>query len=195
MNDKHPKPLEVKLITLVTESSVTMSALRAVRELRLPSWCIGAGAIRNLVWDHLHRFERATEPDDVDLIFYEPGNLSQDFEQSLGLALSSKMPSLKWDIVNQARVHHWLQSAHGRSAEPLQSLREGVASWPEVATCVGVTLTESEQIEVLAPHGLQDLFEMIIRWNPERVSREVFMNRVAQKRFVERWPRVRVVPC
>lgn len=195
MNDTRQMSLEVKLITLVTESSMTMNALRAARELRLHSWCIGAGAVRNLVWDHLHRFERATEPDDVDLVFHEPSDLSQGLEQSLRLALSSRMPSIKWDVVNQARVHHWFQSEYGRSAEPLQSLREGVASWPEVATCVGVTLTDSEHIEVLAPHGLQDLFEMVIRWNPERVSREVFIGRVAQKRFVERWPKVRIVPC
>ena len=28
-----------------------MAALTAVRDLELSSWCIGAGAVRNLVWD------------------------------------------------------------------------------------------------------------------------------------------------
>jgi hypothetical protein len=32
-----------------------MAQLRAVRSLGLASWCIGAGAVRNLVWDALHR--------------------------------------------------------------------------------------------------------------------------------------------
>jgi len=50
------------------------------------------------------------------------------------------------------------------------SLIEGVASWPEIAT-VAVTLTPSGSIEVIAPHGLDDLFDMVVRWNGASASR------------------------
>ena len=43
-----------RLITLARESQWLMEALVAVRSLGLSQWCIGAGAIRNLVWDALH---------------------------------------------------------------------------------------------------------------------------------------------
>jgi hypothetical protein len=46
---------------------------------------------------------------------------------------------------------------------------------------------------VLAPHGLDDLFAMVVRRNPARVSVATYRQRVAQKRYAERWPRVRVV--
>jgi hypothetical protein len=187
--------LHAKLVSLVAESGTTMQALRLARSLELDSWCIGAGAIRNLVWDHLHRFEVATQPEDIDLVFYEAADLSHGLERILESKLVAAAPALKWDVVNQAAVHRWLTSRAKQEVEPFRSLAEGVASWPEVATCVGVSLTSSEKIEVVAPHGLIDLFEMVVRWNSTRVSKEVYEERVAKKRFSERWPEVRVLAC
>jgi len=48
-------------------------------------------------------------------------------------------------------------------------------------------------IQVVAPHGLEDLFQMIVRRNPMRVSARVYGECVAQKRFSERWPKVKVL--
>jgi uncharacterized protein len=52
--------LREKLVEIASHSSWCMSALSAVREMGLESWCIGAGAIRNLVWDALHGYEIPT---------------------------------------------------------------------------------------------------------------------------------------
>lgn len=51
--------LREQLISIVRASAWFMPALEAVRSLHLNSWCIGAGAVRNLVWDHLHGYEDA----------------------------------------------------------------------------------------------------------------------------------------
>ena len=85
------------------------------------------------------------------------------FEHLLESKLALAEPSFNWEVVNQAGVHRWLKSHATQVGQPFRSLAEGVASWPEVATCVGVALTGSGQIEVIAPHGLSDLFEMAIR--------------------------------
>ena len=92
-------------------------------------------------------------------------------------------------------MHQWLSQSTGRETTQFQSLAEGIASWPEVATCVGLTLSAAETIEVIAPHGLADLFEMVVRWNPGRTPKEVYQERVARKRFSERWPKVKVLAC
>jgi uncharacterized protein len=47
------KVLVGRLIALLAGSAFTMQALSAARELGWSSWCIGTGAIRSLVWDHL----------------------------------------------------------------------------------------------------------------------------------------------
>jgi uncharacterized protein len=184
-----------ELVSLAKSSESTMRLLRAGKSLGLRSWCIGAGAVRNLVWDHLHGFKEETKPEDVDLIFYDAGNLSRELEQLLKSRLAAAVPAVKWEVVNQASVHQWLGQSTGHTARPFQSLAEGIASWPEVATCVGLYLSATETIEVIAPHGLADLFDLVVRWNPERVPKEVYLERVARKRFSERWPKVKVLAC
>ncbi|ANH67132.1 nucleotidyltransferase family protein [Mitsuaria sp. 7] len=61
-----------RLVRLVNGSPWMMSALRAVRSLQLTSWCIGAGAIRNLVWDALSGYREPSALSDVDVAFFAP---------------------------------------------------------------------------------------------------------------------------
>jgi len=48
-------------------------------------------------------------------------------------------------------------------------------------------------LHVIAPYGLHDLFGMVVRRNPVRVSVATYRERVASKRYARRWPRVTVV--
>jgi len=186
-------PYAEQLAKLVKNSPWLMHALRAVRALDLQSWCIGAGAIRGLVWDHLHGFDVSSKVADVDVVFFDRENCSPLYEAQLTNSLVQAMPELDWEVVNQAAVHHWSQSHFAESVPPLMSLEEGIASWPEYATCVGVYLDQQEEVKVVAPHGLEDLFHMVVRRNPTRVAARVFNERIAQKRFSERWPMVQVL--
>jgi hypothetical protein len=195
MEVAHEARLETQLVAFVARSNIVMRALEAARSLNLRSWCIGAGAIRNLVWDNLHGFKTETMPEDIDLVFHDASDLSSERERLLEKALAQAEPAFRWEAVNQASVHHWLKSQGALEVQPYQTLVEGIASWPEVATCVGVTLSPFGKIEVLAPHGLADLFEMLVRWNPGCVSKEVYLERIAKKRFAERWPMVKVLAC
>ena len=104
-------------------------------------------------------------------------------------------PDLPWEVTNQAGVHRWFQRKFGHAVEPLQSRAEAVASWPEYATAVGLSLGDHEALRVIAPHGLRDLFDIVVRRNPARVGVETYRRRVAAKRYAEYWPRVTVVPA
>lgn len=79
------------------------------------------------------------------------------------------MPSLCWEVTNQATVHQWFPE-QGQVVPALWSLEEGPSTWPEYATCVGVNLGDKGQIGVVAPHGLDDLFNMVVRHNPVRAD-------------------------
>ena len=83
----------------------------------------------------------------------------------------------------------------GGKVAPFRSLQEGGASWPELATAVGVFLDNDNVLHVVAPHGLGDLFAMRVRRNPASVSPHVYHQRLAEKRWSERWPLCEVVPC
>lgn len=78
---------------------------------------------------------------------------------------------------------------------PLKSLEAAVASWPEYATAVGLTLLPDDTIRVIAPYGLNDLFAMVVRRNPEQVSVAPYRQRLEETQYRNRWPRVTIVPC
>ncbi|WP_228125186.1 nucleotidyltransferase family protein [Candidatus Methylospira mobilis] len=56
---------------------------------------------------------------------------------------------------------------------PLLSLEEAVASWPEYATSVDLTLEADNSIKIIAPRGLKDLFAMVVRRNASASARTV----------------------
>lgn len=172
-----------------------MSALRAVRKLELNSWCIGAGAVRSLVWDAMHGFAEPTPLDDVDVVYFDPAVESAEHDAALEHRLRCEMPSVAWEVTNQATVHHWFARHLGQQVAPLVSLEDGVGTWPEIATCVGVFLRADDSIGVVAPHGLDDLFHLIVRHNPVRADARTYRERVASKRFAERWPLLSICPA
>jgi uncharacterized protein len=188
-----PISLNEQLIQIVRNSSSLMAALRAVRDLNLTSWAIGAGSVRNTVWDHLNGFVKRTPAQDVDVVFFDRENLSREREQELQCKLSEVVTDVRWDVTNQAAVHLWYEKEFGQTVAPLASLEEGISTWPEYATCIGIRLHADDQLEVIEPHGLEDLFSMLIQWNPTRVTSDAYFQRVRQKAFSNCWPQVRTL--
>lgn len=184
-----------RLVEIATEAPWFMEALVAVRQLELPAWCIGAGAVRNLVWDSLHGKSSPSRLADVDVAYFDAADTSPQRDEDLQGKLQALDPRFPWEVTNQAGVHQWFEEHFGHAVKPLRSLEEAVASWPEFATAVGISLGQDNSLRVIAPHGLEDLFAMVVRRNPTRVSVETYRQRIAQKRYRERWPQVKVVPC
>lgn len=191
--DRDPDADARRLARIVRGDARFMRMLGLVRDLRVPDACIGAGAVRNLVWDHMHGLAGPRPGSDVDVAWFEPGDLSRERDRILQRTLSAAAPDIPWEITNQAAVHLWFEELFGHPVEPLRSIEEAVASWPEYATSVAVALDDDDQPRVIAPHGLDDLFAMVVRRNPRRVSERTYRERVASKRYRERWPRVRVI--
>lgn len=181
-----------RLIQLVRSSSRVMELLAVARKLELESWCIGAGVIRSLVWDHLHGFSEPSPVEDIDVAYFD-ASADACPEAELAERLAASLPWARWEVTNQATVHEWFLKAQAQVVPPFRSLAEGIASWPEYATCVGVALSANDSIEVIAPHGLEDLFGLKVRHNPIRASAAVFAERVKSKRFAERWPKLSLI--
>jgi uncharacterized protein len=171
-----------------------MSALVQVRGLELKSWCIGAGAVRNLVWDHLHGYEIPSHLPDIDVVYFDSRHISSERDKNLQLRLATAMPKHQWEVTNQAGVHLWYENCFGSPMLALTSLEEGVGSWPEYATCIGVRLDADNSPRIIAPHGLDDLFELRVRHNPVKVNLATYQKRLALKQFNKRWPLVQIAP-
>jgi hypothetical protein len=181
------------LTALIRSSTVLMRALRAARTVNPPDWLIGAGVIRERVWDHLHGFTQPAPSKDVDLAFFDPSSLGSETEREVQRAMVAAVPDISWDVTNQAAVHLWYPKVFGIPINPLTSSADAVATWPETATAIGIRLLGDDSIEVVAPCGLDDLFGLICRRNPRWVTKEQYRRRVDSKQIAKRWPRVRIL--
>jgi hypothetical protein len=185
--------LTAQLTGIVRTDARLMAALALCRDLLPVTAWIGAGAIRNTVWDHLHG--RTPGPlADIDVVFHDAA-LPPHADAGFAAMLHASCPDLAWDVTNQAHVHRWYGDHGGNDVAPFGSLAEGIASWPDTATAVAVRLAADGSIDVLAPFGLDDLFGLVVRWNPARVSADVFLARIHAKQWLGRWPRLSIADC
>src|SRR2546423_3220986 len=168
--------------------------LDAVDALALPDAWVGAGAVRDLVWDE--RFGAGCDPSaikDVDGAFFDAVDVTHERETSAEDALCRALPGIEWDVKNQARVHMWFEERFGVPAEPLTSTIDGIATWPETATAVAVRRPRGGELEIAAPFGLDDLLDGVWRRNSRRGTDAAYPARLARKQPGVRWPGVRVV--
>jgi hypothetical protein len=185
--------LPERLASLVRSTPWLLEALRAARDVDPPDWLVGGGVLRDLVWDHLHGRSDPPPPRDLDLAFFDPARLDRARDAEVEQALLVRLPGVPWDAKNQAAVHTWYGRVFGGEVEPLRSAADGVATWPETATAVAVRLLGDDRVQVVAPCGLDDLFGLVCRRNPRRVSVAHYRRRVRDKRIADRWPRVEIV--
>ena len=170
-----------------------MEVLRAVRDCDPPDWVVGAGVIRDLVWDEMHAGFSAARVRDVDVAFFDPSDLSPERDLEVQRALEHRLGAVPWEAKNQAAVHTWFERVFGYPVEPLTSIADAVGTWPETATSVAVRLEPDESLRIIAPYGLEDLLNGTCRRNPRRVTMELYRRRLLSKRVAERWPKVRVI--
>jgi hypothetical protein len=180
--------LHAALSHLIKSDPLRMRLLRAVANLGLPDCWIGAGFVRSAVWDDLHGRAPCPSWDDIDVILFDRDTATCDFEISVDESLRLVEPGFKWSAKNQARMHV------RNGDEPYVSTADAVSRWPETATAVCVRLHKGV-VETMAPLGLDDLYSLRIR-PPVPLSAKGcvnFRNRVTEKRWLERWPKLVVV--
>ena len=158
-----------------------------VRALRLPDCWIGAGFVRNAVWDHLHGRPPAPPDGDVDVIWHDPRQADPAEDRKHEAALRAAEPSIIWSVKNQARMH-----ARNGDA-PYASATDAMRCWPETATAVAVRRTREDGCEVAAPFGLDDLLSLTLRPTPRFAGekRPIYAERLRTKRWIAAWPLLR----
>jgi len=176
-----------ELRTLIASDRQRMRVLGLVRDLGLPDCWVAAGFVRNGVWDHLHG--RAVSPltQDVDVIWFDPAACTAARDAGLETALRARDGTLAWSVKNQARMHERNGDA------PYRSATDAMRYWPETATAVGVRLGQQGEIEVAAPFGLDDLFDLVLRPTPRFLTEKyaIYLERVRSKQWEQAWPKLR----
>lgn len=175
---------DARLARFVAARPWMRACLAAVAAHGPPEAWIGAGFLRNAVWDVLGgRDPRAVPPADLDVVFHDPAAASAARDAACEAALRAAAPGLPWSVTNQARMH----ARHGHA--PYRDLADALARWPETATAVAARLRDG-RVEILAPHGVADLFALVLRPTGDP---SVMRARLAAKGWLRRWPALRVL--
>jgi uncharacterized protein len=159
----------------------------AVAESGLPDCWLAAGFVRNTVWDCLHGHSELTPLNDVDVAYFEPSNIDRAIDAEVERSLRRSFPGLDFSVKNQARMHN--KNGH----QPYTSATDAISRWTETCTAVGVRRGE-DGLDVCAPHGLADLFSLVVR--PTSCEEEyvtLVLARVRDRGWLSRWPRLRVL--
>ncbi|MGE6287735.1 nucleotidyltransferase family protein [Aeromonas media] len=175
--------LQARTEVLLRADPLRMACLWAARELALPDWALGAGFVRNLIWDHLHQKAEPTPLNDIDLIYLDPGDPEGADEREHEAWLAERLPGQRWEVRNQARMHVRQQ------VPPFASSLEALSHWVEVPTCIGVRLLANDEFQWLAPHGFGHNWSLQVSANPRcRQESRIFIDRIRDKQWQRIWP-------
>ncbi|WP_296269430.1 nucleotidyltransferase family protein [Pseudomonas sp. UBA6323] len=182
--------LAAQLQTLIANDPQRLRILQQVRGLDLPDCWVAAGFVRSAVWDHLHQRTPSPLPEDIDVIWFDRSQISPARDAELETMLRQQDESLQWSVKNQARMH--LRNGDA----PYASATEAMRHWPETATAVAVRLDEQDEVEVAAPLGLEDLFDLVVRpagrFKDEK--QPIYQQRLRDKNWLATWPKLKVLP-
>ena len=170
---------------MITSSSTLMTILQALRNTNHRLW-LGGGAVRNRVWDNLTH--RATPHNDYDVVYFDASDIDPASEAAMEAVLSRLLPcAINISVKNQARMHLL-------TGEPATvSLHDAIANWPETATAVAIRLTESGELELIAPYGLADLLNLVVQPSPYHAQHpSSFRRRLQAKQWQRHWPELRL---
>jgi uncharacterized protein len=186
--------LEADLEAILRRSAPMMQVLETARTLALPDWLLFSGAVYQRVLN-----DRTGRPldygiKDYDLGYFDAADTSYEAEDAVIARVAEAFePPLREmvEVRNQARVHLWFEAKFGEAYDPLTTAAEALSRFVSPLFAVGVRLEMDDSMTIVAPFGLQDLFDLKLRPNPYRVTKG-FARTVASA--TARWPEIKVIP-
>ena len=168
--------------TLRRNRTLTEVLARAAT-LDLPGWYLVAGCLYQTVWNVVSGQPPEAGILDYDLAYFDASDLSWDAEDAViraGHQLFARLPA-PVQIRNQARVHLWYEEKFGIRCPPHQSTEAAIDTYEATTACLGVRAEPGGRWRVYAPHGLSDVFNLVVRPNPVLAPPEVYQAKT------ERW--------
>ncbi|WP_419465970.1 nucleotidyltransferase family protein [Bacillus spongiae] len=178
------------VIKLIQDDDEMMNILSAAKALNLPDWWICAGFVRSKIWDTLHGFNKRTEIEDVDVIYFDKENTDELTEKNLENTLRGILPNVPWSVKNEARMHVVNQ------VPPYSSSEDAISKFPETATSLGVKLDEENNIVLTAPCGMEDVIHLKVKptayFRNSQKHHAIYEERIMKKNWKSIWYKIEV---
>jgi uncharacterized protein len=160
----------------------------------LADWYLVAGCLYQTVWNVVTGQPAEDGILDYDLAYFDGSDLSWEAEDEV-IQAGSKVfagPPAPVQIRNQARVHLWYGPKFGLPCPPHQSTEAAIDTYEAAIACLGVRLRPGGQLRIYAPHGLSDVFNLVVRPNAVLAPRHVYEAKTT--RWRRQWPGLTVLP-
>lgn len=174
-----------QVVKWIEQDSFRVACLNAANAQIDCEWFIGAGFVRNLVWDKLQGNKISTPLNDVDVIYFDPSDTSKIRETELEKSLHKLVTECNWSVKNQAMM----SVKHGHS--PYHGCIEAMSYWPEIQTAIGATMSSAGEIKVVSPFSSFDVIQLSVSRNAKCTS-NIFYERLAEKGWESLWPKLRI---
>jgi len=187
------RDLEAEFAAIIGADPELMRLLTSLRRLDLPQGLLVSGAIYQSVWNVLCGLAPGTGIRDYDVIYFDDADLSFEAEDAVIRRVAAAMPGFAAPVEtrNQARVHLWYERRFGAPMAPLASAAQSLAFYATVTHAVGARLEPDGSLDIVAPFGLDDMFDMVLRPNPACPSPGSHAEKA--RRAMAIWPRLRIV--
>ncbi|PSM44703.1 hypothetical protein C6Y14_00720 [Streptomyces dioscori] len=189
-------PLDQQLATLrsvLSRNHVLTEVLARTAELGLPGWYVTAGCLFQTVWNVVTEKPPTSGIKDYDVFYFDGSDLSWEAEDAViraGREIFADLPA-EVEIRNEARVHLWYEDKFGVPCPPYDSAEAAIDSFAATTCCLGVRVETDGRWRVYAPHGLSDVFNLVLRPNPVLAPRSVYEVKAA--RWRREWPELTVL--
>ncbi len=173
--------------------TLTEVLARAAR-LDLPGWYLVAGCLYQTVWNVVSGQPPEAGILDYDLAYFDGSDLSWAAEDAViqaGHEVFGDLPA-PVQIRNQARVHLWYEQKFGIPCPPHESTEAAIDTFEATTACLGVCAGSDGRWRIYAPHGLADVFNLLVRPNPVLAPAAVYQ--VKTERWRQQWPTLTVLP-
>ncbi|MFJ6120790.1 nucleotidyltransferase family protein [Streptomyces sp. NPDC092129] len=189
-------PLDEQLATVtsvLSRNEVLLEVLERSASLALPGWYVTAGCLFQTVWNVVTDRPPTSGIKDYDVFYFDGSDLSWEAEDAVIAAGAEAFAGLpaEVEIRNEARVHLWYEQKFGVACAPYASTEAAIDSFAATTCCLGVRLEPGGRWRVYAPHGLSDVFNLVVRPNPVLAPREVYESKTARWRL--HWPELTVL--
>ncbi|MFE6554730.1 nucleotidyltransferase family protein [Streptomyces sp. NPDC004096] len=189
-------PLDEQLATLkslLSRNEILLEVLERSASLALPGWYVTAGCLFQTVWNVVTDRPPTSGIKDYDVFYFDSSDLSWEAEDAVITAGAEAFAGLpaEVEIRNEARVHLWYEQKFGVACAPYPSTEAAIDCFAATTCCLGVRLEPGGRWRVYAPHGLSDVFNLVVRPNPALAPREVYESKSA--RWRRHWPELTVL--
>lgn len=182
------------LCNTLASNGVLVDVLQRAARLEAPNWYLTAGCLFQTVWNVVTARPPTEGIEDYDLFYFDSSDLSWEAEDRVirrAREEFSEIPA-EVEVRNEARVHLWYEEKFGARCERFGSTEDAIDSFAATTCCLGVRIEQGGRWRIYAPHGLSDVFNLVVRPNPVLAPEHVYTAKT--ERWLRHWPELTVLP-